>query len=186
MRYSRYAAGAAALALLAGCAGQVEGSRDPTVTVTEAPDTVTPKGSGYGDKYTAPAPQDDYTTPYGGTWKWDTGLAVKVGKPKEYRPQEDYDASVTKFKRRVLVTITISNGMGQPWDPGGIMVTASSDGKEADWVMDDVADQSPPSTTVRPGKSLTFTQGFAVADPADVEVEVQPDFDHEPALFVAQ
>ncbi|SDU78945.1 hypothetical protein [Jiangella alkaliphila] len=83
----------------------------------------------------------------------------------------------------VRFTVTITNGTGQPFDPSTTFVTVSSGGAEASAVFDEGLEGAP-LTPVLPGESVSWMEGFAVTDPADLVCQVTPSFDHLGELFV--
>jgi hypothetical protein len=114
-------------------------------------------------------PSDPGVAVFGETYTYDDGLAVTVSAPEEFTPSEwsigaDGDGTPVKFD------ITIENGSGETFDPTLVYATVASDGVESEGIYDDEIGSSP-STSVRPGKSVTYTVGYMVADPSDIQMD---------------
>lgn len=121
----------------------------------------------------------------GNGFTWDDGIKVVIGKPKEFTPSEY--AMFEPANKYIVFEITLTNGTDQPFDPTMVYVTGSSGGQEAVEVYDSDGDmKASPSTRVLPGKSVTWDIAFGVETAKDTVLEVTPDFDHAPALFVAE
>src|SRR5690625_3882480 len=135
-----------------------------------------------------PTPEPDpepSAEPFGSTWAWVDGLEVSVTKPTPFTPStwasggESYDSHV-KFD------VTITNGTGQAFDPSMALVYASGAGVEGEEVFDSEGGlDGSPMTRVLPGQSVTWTVGFGIGGSNDLVIQVEPDFEHEAAIFTA-
>lgn len=119
--------------------------------------------------------------PFGKTWTYDDGLKITVTAPKAFKPSP----YVTDSKLpSVRMDVTVTNDTGEPFDPTLVLVTATSGEAEAEELFDSEKGlNGSPSTSIRPGKKVTFPVGFSVKDPKDVLVEVTPGLTHDPATF---
>jgi hypothetical protein len=90
----------------------------------------------------------------------------------------------------VLVTVKIKNGSSEPFDAAIVQVEmkAGEDGNATESIVDlggAVELGTGFSGTIAPGRTATVKYGFSVR-PADVgllNIEVTPDFEHEPSIF---
>lgn len=120
---------------------------------------------------------------FGQVVKWD-GVDLTVSKPKAFEPSNSAGGA-DQFEHTVSLDVKLSNTGDEPLDPTLVYVSASSAEQEASAVFDvEKGIETPPTTDVMPGKSVTWTVVFNVADPKDLVVEVTPpDFSMEPVLF---
>ncbi|MGV9196705.1 hypothetical protein ACTOVL_05845 [Arcanobacterium canis] len=123
------------------------------------------------------------TPKLGETVTYPDGLAITVKDLGKFKPGQF--ASGAEKGTPHKIQITLKNGTDKPVKPATFNVVASSGGQEASQVLD-LANglDFPPSTSVLPGKSITWVEGYAFADPKDVTLEVQAiDFKHENVVF---
>lgn len=123
---------------------------------------------------------------FGETAEYGDGIKVTISEPRtDYVPSDT--ASVTEdeaLSSYVAFTVTVENGTSGTFDPGSFYSTGSAGGREADRIFDSAQNiGSASSTTLLPGDSTTFDMAFAVADPADIVLEVSPDWEHEDIIF---
>jgi hypothetical protein len=104
---------------------------------------------------------------------YEDGLEVTVGAPQPYEPSE-WAAGTEGGTSYVVMTVTIVNGSAENFDPAIFYVTASSAGTEATQIYDTDGLGSTPSTAVLPGGSVSFPIAFALNDPAQIVLEVEP------------
>lgn len=176
-------AGATAALSLAACGGVTEAA--------DSPDSTTPSSSSsndwtpepYEDEAPAPTPDAPTVLGFGDEWKYEDGMSVKVTEPATFTPGE-YSAGGEGFPSHVRFDITLTNNTSAAFDPTLAMDSVVSGGVEGDAVFDDGLEGSPMSTLL-PGKSVTYSVGYGVQDATDVQIEVVPSWDHEPALFTA-
>ena len=111
------------------------------------------------------------TLPFGKSYRWDDGVTVTIGKPKNFKPSA-YTV-VDKTKRYLKFTVTVVNKSNKPIDLGLTYIRVQSGNKEASEVFDSVSGlRGPPDTKVLKGRKSQFEVGFAVANPKDVVMEV--------------
>ncbi len=121
---------------------------------------------------------------FGETLTRDDGLELTVSEPQPFTPSE-WAAGGEGSAQHVRFEITITNGTAEKFDPSMIYPTVTSGGVEGEEVFDEGLDGAP-MTTVLPGKSVTFPIGFGVEDAADVLMEIELDWEDEPALFATE
>jgi len=189
-----------AVAALTGCS-QTEG--EPTAqpsTTTETDPTELPPAEPKGTRSEAPPlgtgapapepvdtpePEQPLYGKFGGVgFTFDDGVIITVGAVETFEPAE-YAFVTGQFETYILFDVTVTNGADVPFDPSGIYATLASGGTEGEAVYDsDAGLEGQPMTTVLPGKSVTWTEGWGVADPADLTFQIAPGFEYEEALFV--
>jgi hypothetical protein len=114
---------------------------------------------------------------------YDDGLGVKVSDLTDFAPSES--AAFDEAPAYLQVTVTITNNTGTDFDPSGFYATASSGGVEAPEIFDsENGIDGSPTTTVIPGKSVSFPIAFSVQDPADFLLEITPSFEHDSTIFM--
>ena len=111
------------------------------------------------------------TLAFGESYRWDDGVTVTIGKPKNFKPSA-YTV-VDKTKCYLRFTVTVVNKSNKPIDLGLTYIRVQSGNKEASEVFDSVSGlRGPPDTEVLKGRRSQFEVGFAVVDPKDVVMEV--------------
>lgn len=123
------------------------------------------------------------TAAFGEVFEYTDGIAVSVTAPAEFTPGEyaygtDGEGTPMKFE------VTLVNGSSENFDAALLTEQLSSAGTSGEFIADEGIDGYA-TGTVLPGKSLTYTVGYMVADPADVQVEVSPGWDYDAAIFVS-
>lgn len=129
-------------------------------------DVAVPEDDDSNDTGGDPGPQK-----FGTTFTYSTGLEVSVSKPEKFTPS-DTAAMSEGNGTPITLTITIVNDSDEPYDPTGYFATASSGGEESESIVDDGVSESP-TTTVQPGKSITWKEGYKVLDPDDVTFDIE-------------
>ena len=127
---------------------------------------------------------------FGQTYTWPDGLAVTVSEVKAYRPSSSA-ATGQAAARYVSMSVTLSNGSEKNVEATGTTLVATINGAPADQVFDSAKGiGGSPTSTVLPGKSVTYTVAFGVPakEQADLQVEVRPGFGfgYQPAIFVGR
>jgi hypothetical protein len=108
------------------------------------------------------------------TFTYDDGLSITVAAPEEFTPGE-YAVGIEGEGTPVIFEITVENGTDEVFDPSLIYPIVVSAGAESEAVYDDGIDMYA-SSSIQPGKSLSFTTAFMLADTGDVQLELAPDF----------
>ncbi|WP_402370879.1 DUF4190 domain-containing protein [Isoptericola rhizosphaerae] len=108
------------------------------------------------------------------TYTYADGLAVTVTAPEEFTPGE-YAVGAEGEGTPVVFEVTIENDTDEVFDPVLMYPIVASGGSESMAVYDDGIDMMP-SSKIQPGKSLTFSVAYMVADTGDVQVDLEPGF----------
>lgn len=119
---------------------------------------------------------------FGTAYTWDDGLAIEVGAPEPFTPSE-YAAGTEGYSDFVVFTVRIVNGTSENWDPSLFYATLQSGNQEASQVYDSGQLGDSPSTSLLPGREVQFQIAFGVNDPADLVMEVAPDFTYKNVIF---
>jgi len=90
------------------------------------------------------------------------------------------DNSITSKSQN---TVRIVNGTSENWDPSLFYATLQSGNQEASQVYDSGQLGDSPSTSLLPGREVQFQIAFGVNDPADLVLEVAPDFTYKNVIF---
>lgn len=178
-----------ALVLVTGCS-QTEGRTSNTST------DASPVEASPTTEATTPAPVIDTPEPtptperpaygeFGGVgFTYDNGITITLSAPAAYEPSDSAFAE-GDFDAYVSFDVTITNDSVDPFDPSGLYATMSSGGREAVQSFDsELGLAGQPQTQVLPGRSVTWSEGWGVADPADLTYQIAPSFEYEAALFV--
>lgn len=174
----------AAVVLLAGCGASSEPGAEvttvvtQTVTVTAEPDMDVVEGE----------PVEEFEDPdvvdvsadaagllaFGDSAELDGAVAVTIGAPVpvEMDPARwDFDPSFDTF---LSVPVTVENIGSEPVSTSDLMVDMLSGERAAESFQDsEVGVSGDPYATVLPGKTVTFTSGFAVGAGEELIVEVK-------------
>ena len=144
MKIRVWAAAAATVLALAGCASPGPQVADPGEAAAETAAVSSPAEGAYA---------------FGQEATWPDGVKVRVSKPTVFKPGEYAAISDKSVKNFVAVDITLTNGSSAAVEASNIVVRATSGDQEAEAVFD--GDRSTfPSSRVMPGKSLKWRQAF--------------------------
>ena len=121
---------------------------------------------------------------FGDTFAYKDGVTISVSAPTPFTPGEyAYGADQAS---NVALTFTIVNGSTKNLDVLAFP-TVTSAGVAASDVFDSdnaALSPAPPTSTVLPGQSLTWTAAYSIADPNSLQVEVTPStFAYDEAIF---
>jgi hypothetical protein len=132
------------------------------------------------------APATTPTAAFGQRVTFDDGVAVELTAPQAFQPSRS--AAGADRDRAVTAEVTVVNGSGQPLDAVMVMVRATHGGREAPQIFDSAKGIGGAALgTVLPGKTITFPVAFSVGEgPAELQVEVNPNFLGDPAIFIGQ
>ncbi len=115
---------------------------------------------------------------FGEAQSWPNGLQITVAPATSFTPGDS--ASARPAAAYFVYDITIVNNGTSDFQPALLSIGAQSGSREAEPVFDyDKGYSGTPGATVFSGKQLSFDYAFGVADPNDVTLEIQPDFDSE-------
>lgn len=142
-----------------------------------------------GDKTAKPADDsgsddsagDDAAAKFGAAYTYKDGISVTVSAPKPYKPSE-YAAGAEKYKSFVSFEVRLVNKTGSSWDPSVFSATVQSNNEEGEQVFDE-GTEGAPDTKLLNGREVKFTIAYGVANPKDIVMEVNPDFDHDAVMF---
>lgn len=123
---------------------------------------------------------------FGDTYTWDNGLAVTISEPETYEPSE-YAAGTVEGQDNVTLEITVTNDTTEDVESSMFMITVSSGGSEASEIFDTEGGIEFPTSTILPGKSLTWNVAYSVADTNDIQVTFDNviDFEAEKVHFTS-
>jgi len=126
---------------------------------------------------------------WGERYTWPDGVAVEVAKPAACKPSQY--AQPPGIQRAVTIQVTVTNGSSKALDSTLLSVAnASFNGEKAEAVFDSggkCGNSTMEGGTVLPGKTAKLTFSFAVGQqPGELQLELQPDFAGDKAVFVGQ
>ena len=154
-------------------------------TSSESGNFPTPEPADLETSATPDEPEAPTEIRFGDTWEWEDGMQVTVSKPKKFKPS-DYAAGTDGYTKFVQFTVTVKNGTSKKVDLIGMADAASGD-TEAHEVFDSGKGISgSPSTSILPGRKVTYKVAFGVQDPNDIVFQYGPTFDHEDAIFTSK
>ena len=111
-------------------------------------------------------------------------LAITVSAPTSFEPS-DSAFPAEDAAAHVLFEVTIANGSEEPYEP--LLISSLQSGSAEAAEVFDTANglDGPPTTTVLPGREVTFNIGFGVADPEDLVLQLTPGFLYDEAIYVS-
>lgn len=165
-------AGLSALVLLAGCSSNSATQQESAPAGDNRPATAAASAS----------KANDSLGKFGAAYVWKDGLSVTVGAPEGYEPGK-YAAGTEGFDQFVVFDVTVVNKTGELWDPVLFSASVQSGNTEGSAVFDSAQLPDRPTTKLLDGREVTFKMAFGVADPADIVMEVRPDFTHSSVIF---
>ncbi|CCH87978.1 exported protein of unknown function [Modestobacter italicus] len=122
---------------------------------------------------------------FGQTFTYTDGLEVAVAPPEDFQPS-DSAAGNTPGKAAVTLSITITNGTSANYDPAIFSASVQSGTSPEEQIYDSANGiAGAPSTTLLPGRSVTFEVAFTATDPGDLVVEVTPGFEYNSSIFTS-
>ena len=162
-----------ALALtLTGC-----GSNSGTVTKGEETESATTEQSAPAEEIVEEEAVEEpaSTNPtFGDTYTWPDGLAITISAPQEITLSNEYMGELYDLSVGPVLAFDVTVHNGTDKDVEAIMIntqmTSGSSESEAVFATEEGLDM--PSTTILPGKDLTWKVGYVVADPADLQLSV--------------
>lgn len=161
------------LALLAGCASGTVDS-EPAKGSNAAPEEQLEEES-------EPAPEPKL----GESYAFDDGVSVQVSKPSKFRPSSS--SSVTNpWPHYLVFEVTVVNGTKNKIDPSVFYITAQSNDKEAEEILDSERGiNGSPTTSLLPGRQSRYKVVFGVDNPDDIVLDYSlNDALHEDVTFV--
>jgi hypothetical protein len=155
-----------------------------------APSVAAPAAPAVGGDAADSATEESTTGAFGQKITWPDGVAAMVSELKAYKPSNSA-AGAQAASRYVSMTVTLTNGSDKNIEATGTSLSATADGAVADQVFDSAKGiDGSPTSTILPGKSVTYTVAFGLPskDPVDLQVDVRPSFGYgyQPAIFTGQ
>ena len=131
--------------------------------------------------------QEGGRTTYGTPFTYADGLTVQVDAPARFTPTPRAEWERGAKDVVVRLTITVTNGSPAAYSPDTFSATAVSGGLEAAPVVDSASriELTGPDVTAEPAQDVSFPLAFAVPDPDDVTVTVDPALGGYGALVVS-
>lgn len=118
---------------------------------------------------------------FGETFTYTDGLSLTVGRPAPFTPS-DVAAGAEGLPTAVRFIVTVVNRTAANVETGPFSATVQSADVEGSEVFEgDLI--GPPSTMLLPGREATFSISFAVRDPGDLVMEVDPGCAHGAATY---
>lgn len=119
-------------------------------------------------------PEEPSNPVFGDAYTYDSGLTVKVSKPRKFVAGE-WAAGAEEPGTSLRFTITIVNKTGAAYDAGVDYITMQSGNKEASEIFDSENGlDGMPMTKVLDGREATYDIAFHVQKPKDLVMEYQP------------
>jgi hypothetical protein len=150
---------------------------------TEAPATAAPATeapSSQAPTSEAPAvidepPVTSGNPAFGQTYTWPDGTTVSVSIDGEFTPG-DYSAGAVDGWTNLIFSITVENHTGATWNTITFSSSVLSGGRAGSSVYDFDNDIGLSAIDVPDGKSVTWEEGYSVADPGDLAMTVELDW----------
>lgn len=163
-------------------ASPTSGTNRPTESSSQS--TTTPEP----DSIAEPEPEPSLTDTegpgilaLGESFIYSDGLQVTVGKPQTMTSSE---WAAPGGVAGLVMDVTIVNGSPTPFDPSMGYATAQSGNTEAEEIFDSENGLGgSPSTSVLPGREVTYKMAFAGTDLDSFVLEFAPSFDHGSLIF---
>lgn len=185
----------AAAFALTGCAGTIPGdpSEDTTSTSSSSSEDLVDTNPEADAAEDAPADEEpvedsptedpvaDYQVTFDETFEWEDGTKATISKPVNYTPST-YAAGGEGYQHHVKMTVKIVNDSSLPLDASFTSPNVTSGEREGDEIFDDNVGGGPTSS-ILPGRTVSFDVAYGVDDPADVVAEFSPTWDHDYAYW---
>jgi hypothetical protein len=121
---------------------------------------------------------------FGETYTFEDGVSITVSAPEPFTPSDYADTS--EQAADITVSITLTNGTGANFDPSLVYSSVTSGGVEGDRVFDSAQKVGlSPTTAVPDGQSISWLEGYSVADPAQLVLQISPGYDYEDVVYVS-
>lgn len=119
---------------------------------------------------------------FGDVITYKDGLSVSVSKPVDFTPSPEA-AGAASGQTAMVFTVVLTNHTKGSVDIGGFP-TATSGGTTSASIADIGANISnTPNTTLLQGQTLSWQEGFSIADPTNITFQYAPGFDYANAIF---
>jgi hypothetical protein len=151
--------------------------------LTPAPVPVEPLPSDEPDDG-SPAPDTLDLIPalFGQVVTYDDGMQISVSEPESFTPSAN--SAGADQEENLSFTVTIFNGTTADYDPFPVS-TVTSDDIEASLIIDPDNEMEglPPIDTIPAGQTVTFVEGYSVADATDLTYDIAPGFEYTTARY---
>lgn len=121
---------------------------------------------------------------FGEAMTWDDNVSLSVSTPAPFTPTEW--AAGADQAHHIAFTLVLTNESSEVLEPI-VYSRVSSGGAEASQVFDidnPVGDLTGgPTTAILPGQTVTWVEGYSVADPEVITFQVSPSFEYVDAIF---
>lgn len=172
----------AALSLTAcGLAPEQESAAPPSSSSSEVtPEPWTDEAT--PDEVPEPSSEaDSMVVGLGETFTWEDGTTATIEAPQPFQKSE-WAAGGEGYDHTISFKVTVTNGSDVPLDASFTSPTVTSGEREGDEIFDDEVGGGPTSS-ILPGRTVTFTVAYGVDDPADIVAEFAPTWDHQAAYW---
>ena len=167
------------------------GSNRPQPSVTTVTQTTTATAEPGGTQTVEPVDEPDRETSLTGTdpgilklgssFTYSDGLQLTLSKPTQFTPSE---WAAPSSDPGLIFTVTMMNGTGAKFDPTLSSITAQIGNEEAEQIFDSENGlDGGPSTSILPGREVTYKAAFVGTDTKNLVVEIAPDWDHGALTF---
>ena len=176
--------GATAALSLTACGLAPEAS-DPPAPPSSSSSEVTPEPwteEATPDEVPEPSSEaDSMVVGLGETFTWEDGTTARIEAPQPFQKSE-WAAGGEGYSNVISFKVTVTNGSDAPLDASFTSPNVTSGEREGDEIFDDEVGGGPTSS-ILPGRTVTFTVAYGVDDPADIVAEFAPTWDHQTAYW---
>ena len=124
---------------------------------------------------------DSMVVGLGETFTWEDGTTARIEAPQSFQKSE-WAAGGEGYSNTISFKVTVTNVSDVPLDASFTSPVVTSGEREGDEIFDDEVGGGPTSS-ILPGRTVTFTVAYGVDDPADIVAEFAPTWDHQAAYW---
>ena len=119
---------------------------------------------------------------FGAVSTYDDGVSISVGAPTEFIPTDTH-AGGTPGLKAYQFQLVITNNSSEPIDPFTYSMV-SSGGVDAAAIFDSEAGlKGASTTTILPGQTIKWNEGFSLSDPEKITFSVSPGSRYKNSVF---